>query len=125
MCSLYERPVILIQNPFRSPKSIVKIGRENMLGLISRSLFIGGGVTYPPRDDGLISLQAPTGDGKTDCHMRALVKLAIQKFRSLANNCPRYLVITTIFHCQSILNSYIAIHMLQCYDIYRVWSSQA
>ena len=92
--SLYERPSILSLNPFRSTKSIVELGRENVLGQISRSLFIGGGVTYPSRDEVLLSLQVPTGDWETDRHMRALEKcvnnLTIQKFRSLTN---------WIFHC--------------------------
>ena len=39
--SLYERSGILIQNPFRSPKSIVELGRENALCLISRHWFVG------------------------------------------------------------------------------------
>ena len=59
--SLYERPGTLIQNRFRSPKSIVECGRENAVDLISRCLFVGGGVTYPPRDEVLMSLQVPTG----------------------------------------------------------------
>ena len=87
--SLYERPGILIENPFRRAKSIAELAQENVLGIISRSLFIGGRVIYPPRDEVLMSLQVPTGDSETDRHMRALVKcannLAIQKFRSLAN----------------------------------------
>ena len=35
------------------------------MGLISRSLFVGGGVTYPSRDEVLMSLQVPTGDRDT------------------------------------------------------------
>ena len=70
----------------RSPKFIVELGRENMLELIKRRLFVGGGLTYAPRDEVLISLQVPTGDWETDHHVRALVKctnnLAIQNFRS-------------------------------------------
>ena len=47
---------------------------EKALGLISRSLFVGGGVTYPLRDEVLISHQVPTGYWNMDCHMRTLVK---------------------------------------------------
>ena len=86
---LYERPGILVQNPFRRAKSIAELAEENVLGVVSRSQFIRGRVIYPPRDEVLMSLQVPTGDSETDRHMRALVKcannLAIQKFRSLAN----------------------------------------
>ena len=86
---LYERPGILVENSFRRAKSIAELAQENVLGVVSRSLFIGGKVIYPPRDEVLMSLQVPTGDSKTDRYMRALVKcannLAIQKFRSLAN----------------------------------------
>ena len=57
--SLYERPGILIQN--RSG-AIMELGWENALGLISRSFVVGGVVTYPPRDEVLISLPLPTGD---------------------------------------------------------------
>ena len=46
-------------------------------------------MTYPPRDDVLMSLQVPTGGWETDRHMRALVRcinnLTIQMFGSLAN----------------------------------------
>ena len=89
--SLYERPGILGQNPIRRAKSIAELAEANVLGPVSRSLLIGGGVIYPPRDEVLMSLQIPTGDWKTDRHMQALVKLsyannlAIRKFRSLAN----------------------------------------
>ena len=59
------------------------------MGLVTRSLFVGGGVTYPPRYEILISIQVPTGERETDRHIRALVKrtnhLAIQRFRSLTN----------------------------------------
>ena len=48
--SLYERPGNLVQNPFRRSKSIADLAEENVLGVVSRSLFIGGGVIYPPRD---------------------------------------------------------------------------
>ena len=85
---LYEPPGNLIQNPFRSPKFIAELASENVIRLVSWSLFIGGGVTYPFRDEVLMCLQMSTGDWETDRHMRALVKctnnLAIQKFRSLA-----------------------------------------
>ena len=40
--SLYERPGVLVQNPFRTAKSIAELGKENVLGLISRTLFITG-----------------------------------------------------------------------------------
>ena len=83
--SFYERPGILVQNQFRRAKSIAELA----LGVVSRSLFIGEGVIYPPRDEVLMSLQVFTGDCETDRRMWALVKctnnLAIQKFRSLAN----------------------------------------
>ena len=63
-------------------------GRE-CLGSHEPESVYRGGVTYPPRDEVLMSLQVPTGDWETDRHMRALVKctnnLTIQKFRSLAN----------------------------------------
>ena len=87
--SLYVRPGILVQNPFRNPKSTVELNSENVLEPVSRSLFIGGGVTYPPRDEALMSLQVPTGDWEADRDMRAFVNctsnLANQKFRSLAD----------------------------------------
>ena len=87
--SLYERPGILVQNPFRRAKHIAELADENFLGFMSRSLFIGGDVTYPPRDKDLMSPQMPTGDWETDRHKPALVKctnnLAIQKFRFLAS----------------------------------------
>ena len=54
--SLYEHPGILVQYPFRNPKSIAGLASENVLGLVSWSLFIGGGVTYPPPDEVLMSL---------------------------------------------------------------------
>ena len=74
--SLYERPEILVQNPFRRAMSIAELAEENVLGVVSRSLFIGGRVINPPRDKVLMSLQVPTGDCETDRHMRALVKCA-------------------------------------------------
>ena len=87
--SLYERPGILVQNPFRHAKSTAELAEENVLGVVSRSLFIGGGMIYPPRDKVLMSLQVPSGDWETGRYKRALVKytnyLAIQQFRSLAN----------------------------------------
>ena len=87
--SLYEPPGILDQNPFRGAKSIIELAGKNILGPVSWSLFIGGGMTYPSRDAVLMSLQVPTGDWETDRHMRASVKctnnLAIQKFSSPAN----------------------------------------
>ena len=87
--SLYERPGILAQNPFRTAKSIAELGKENILGLISRTLFITGRVVYPPWDVMISSLQVPTGDPDADHHTRSMIKstgnLAIQKFRSLAN----------------------------------------
>ena len=46
--SLYERPGIPVQNPFRRAKSTAELADENVLGLVSRSLFIGGGGTYHP-----------------------------------------------------------------------------
>ena len=83
------RTGILVQNPFRRAKSVAELAEENVLGVVSRSLFIGGMMIYPPRDEVLMSLQVPTGDCETDRHMRTLVKcannLAIQEFRSLAN----------------------------------------
>ena len=48
--SLYERPGILVENPFRTAQSIAELSDENILGLISRTLFISGRVVYPPRD---------------------------------------------------------------------------
>ena len=56
--SLYERPGILVQNPFRNPKYIAELASENVLGLVSRSnMFVYmGDVTYPPRDEVLMSL---------------------------------------------------------------------
>ena len=70
-------------------KSILELGREYALGLISRSMFVGEGVTYHPRDEVLTSLQVPTGDWETVRHMKALVKcvnnMTIQRFRLLAN----------------------------------------
>ena len=42
----------------------MELNSVNVLGLVSRSLFIRGGVTYPPRDEVLMSLQVPTGDWK-------------------------------------------------------------
>ena len=60
--SLYERPGILVLNPFRGVKSIADLAGENVLGLVSRSLFIVG---PPPRDEVLMSLQMPTGDWET------------------------------------------------------------
>ena len=87
--SLYERPGVLVQNPFRAAKSIAELGEENVLGLISRTLFITGRVVYPPRDEVICSLQVPTGDPDTDHNMRSVIKstgnLAIQRFRSLAS----------------------------------------
>ena len=87
--SLYERPGVLVENPFRTSKSIAELGEENVLGLISRTLLISGRVVYPPRDEVLRSLQVPTGDPDSNHHMRSMIKstgnLAIQKFRSLAN----------------------------------------
>ena len=87
--SLYERPGVLVQNPFRTAKSIAELGEENVVGLISMTLFIAGRVMYPPRDEVLCSLQVSTGGADTDHHMRSIIKctgnLAIQKFRSLAN----------------------------------------
>ena len=84
--SLYERPGVLVKDSFRCAKSRAELAGEIVLGLMSRSLFIGGGMTYPPGDKVLMSLQVPIGDWETDRHMRALVKcmniLAIQKFRS-------------------------------------------
>ena len=68
--SLYERSGILVQNSIRHAKYIAE------LGVVSRSLFVGGGVIYPPRDKVLMSLQVPTGKRETDRHMRALVKCA-------------------------------------------------
>ena len=47
--SLYERPAILVENPFRTAKSIAELDEENALGLISRTLFITGQVVYSPR----------------------------------------------------------------------------
>ena len=87
--SLYERPGVLFENTLRTAKSIAELSEENVLGLISRTLFIAGRVVYPPRDKVLCRLQVPTGDPDTDHHMLSMVKstdnLAIQKFRSLAN----------------------------------------
>ena len=87
--SLYELPEILVQNPFRTEKSIVELGEENFSGLISKTFFITGRVVYPQRDEVICDLQIPTGDLDTDHHMRSMIKstgnLAIQKFRSLAN----------------------------------------
>ena len=60
--SLYERPGILVQNPFRRAKSIAELAEKNVLGVVSRSLFIVGRVIYPPRDEVLMSLQVPTDD---------------------------------------------------------------
>ena len=66
----------------------MELGRENVLGLISRSLFIGGGVTYPRHDEVLMNSQVPTGDWETDHRKRVMVKsinnLALQKVRSWA-----------------------------------------
>ena len=85
--SLYERPVNLVENPFRTAKSIAELSEENILGLISRTLFISSRVVYPPRDEVLWSVQVPSEDPDTDHHMRSMIKstgnLAIQKFRSL------------------------------------------
>ena len=50
-------------NSLRSPKPIVELGKENALGLISWSLFVGGRVTYPPFDEVLMSLQVPPHEG--------------------------------------------------------------
>ena len=87
--SLYERPGVLVENPFRTAKSIAELSEENVWGLISRTLFIAGRVVYPPRDEVLCSLQVPTGDQDTDHHVQSMIKctgnLAIQKFLSLAN----------------------------------------
>ena len=87
--SSYERPGILVENPFRTAKSIAELSEDNILGLISRTLFISGRVVYPPRDEVHWSLQVPIGDPNTDHHMRSMIKstgnLAIQMFRSLAN----------------------------------------
>ena len=44
------------------------------VGTDQSELFIGEGVTYPPRDKVLMSLLLPTGDGETDHLMRALGK---------------------------------------------------
>ena len=71
---LYERPEILVQYPFRRAKSIAELVEENVLGVVSRSLFIGGGVINPPRDEVLMSLQVSIEDWDTDRHIRALVK---------------------------------------------------
>ena len=40
--SLYERRGIFVQNLFRGAKSIAELAGENVLELVSRSLFIGG-----------------------------------------------------------------------------------
>ena len=72
--SLYVRPGIVVENPFRTAKSVAELGEENVLGLISRSLSIVGRVVYPPRDEVLCSLQVPTGDPDTDHHMRSMIK---------------------------------------------------
>ena len=67
----------------------MELGEENVLGLISRTLFITGQIVYPPRDKVISNLQVPTGDPYTEHHMRSMIKStenrAIQKFRSLAN----------------------------------------
>ena len=77
------------QNPIQTAKSIAELGEENVLGMISRTLFITGRVVYPPREEVIRSLQVPTKDPDTDHHMRSMIKstgnLAIQKFRSLAS----------------------------------------
>ena len=44
--SLYDRPGVLFQNSFRSPRSTAELAIENVLGLVSWSLFLGGGMTY-------------------------------------------------------------------------------
>ena len=59
--SLYD---ILVQNPFRNPKSIAELASKNVLELVSRSLFIGGGITYPTRDEVLVNLQVPLVTGR-------------------------------------------------------------
>ena len=44
--SFYERPGILVQNPFRNPKSIAELASKNVLGLESQSLLIDRGRRY-------------------------------------------------------------------------------
>ena len=46
--SLYERIGVLIQNPFWNPKSIAELASENVLGLITRCLFIGEALLILP-----------------------------------------------------------------------------
>ena len=70
--SLYESADILFLNPFRNPKSIAELVSTNVMWLVTRSLFVWGGVTYPPRDEILMNLQVPTGNRETDRHTRAL-----------------------------------------------------
>ena len=73
--SLYERPGIVVQNSISSPKCITELAGENVLELVSRSLFIDRGRRdNPPRDEVVMSFQVPTGDWETDLYMRALVK---------------------------------------------------
>ena len=71
---------------FRSG-ALAELVSENVLRLVSLSLFIWGGVTYPPRDEVLMSFQVPTRDWETDRHkiIQCTNNSAIQKFRSLAN----------------------------------------
>ena len=56
-CSVYERPRVLILNPLRRSKSILQLS--------IRTVFVEGGIRYPPRDEVFMGLQVPTGDGDT------------------------------------------------------------
>ena len=40
--SLCERPGILVENPFRRPKSILELSKENIFAVVTRSLYVGG-----------------------------------------------------------------------------------
>ena len=60
---IYDRIFLLLRaarnrhsEPLRSSRSIAELARGDVLGLISWSLFVVGGVTYPPRDEIFMSL---------------------------------------------------------------------
>ena len=45
----YERAGILVENPYRNAKSILKLNQEIIFALVTRTLYVGGEFKYPPR----------------------------------------------------------------------------
>ena len=67
--------------PLRCSKSILELSEENTLDLVTRALFVKGGVRYPPGGEVFMSLQVPAGDRETNRHVRALASCAHDKPR--------------------------------------------